>query len=67
MNIKDLLTTIFGVVLVIATAVSTYLESLCAECAIDILPLIIAVVVAIIAWFTGKNGDGTRKERITKH
>ena len=67
MNIKDLLTTIFGVVLVIAAAVNNYLESLCAEFSIEILPLIIAIVVAIIAWFTGKNGDGTKKERITKH
>ena len=66
-GLKDTLTTVFGIILVIAASVNTYLESLCAECTVDILPLIIAVVVAVISWFTGKNGDGTTKERITKH
>jgi len=65
-NIKDLLTTIFGIVLVIATAINTYLESLCAECSLEILPLIIAIVVAVIAWFTGRNGDGSKKQIPTK-
>ena len=60
-NIKDILTTIFGIVLVIATAVTTYMDSLCAECTVDIWQLIIAVVVAAIAYFTGKTGDGKTK------
>jgi len=66
-GLKDTLTTVFGVILVLAAAVSTYLDSLCAECVVEPLTLIIAVVVAIISWFTGKNGDGTTKVKITKH
>ena len=66
-GLKDTLTTVFGVLLVLAAAVNTYLESLCEVCVVEPLPLIIAVVVAIISWFTGKNGDGTTKVKITKH
>ena len=25
------------------------------------------IIVAVISWFTGRNGDGSKKERITKH
>ncbi len=60
-NIKDLLTTIFGIVLVIATAVSTYLDGICSTCTIDVWQLIIAIVVAVIAYFTGKTGNGKTK------
>ena len=66
-GLKDTLTTIVGIVLVIAVAINTYLESLCAECAVELLPLGIAIVVAIISIFTGKNGDGSTKKQITKH
>ena len=60
-NIKDTLTTILAIVLVVATAVDTYIGSLCAECVIEPLPLVIAVIVAVVAWFTGRNGDGSKK------
>ncbi len=60
-NIKDVLTTIFGIVLVIATAVTTYMDSLCLECTVDVWQLIIAIVVATIAYFTGKTGNGKTK------
>jgi len=60
-NIKDTLTTILAVILVIAAAVNTYIESLCTECVIEPLPLVIAIVVAIVAWYTGRNGDGSKK------
>ncbi len=66
-GLKDTLTTVFGIVLVLATAVNTYLESLCATCTVEFLPLVIAIVVAVISWFTGKNGDGTTKEKLTIH
>ena len=66
-GLKDTLTTIFGVVLVITVAVNAYLQSLCEVCTVEFLPLVIALVVALISWFTGKNGDGSTKERITKH
>ena len=65
-NIKDTLTTVLAVILVVAAAVNTYLESLCTECVIEPLPLVIAVVVAIVAWFTGRNGDGSGKSIPTK-
>lgn len=65
-NIKDTLTTVLAVILVVAAAVNTYLESLCAECVMEPLPLVIAVVVAIVAWFTGRNGDGSQKSVPTK-
>ena len=66
-GLKDTLTTVFGIVLVLATAVNTYLESLCATCTVEFLPLVIAIVVAAIAYFTGKNGNGSTKERLTIH
>ena len=65
-NIKDTLTTILAVILVIAAAVNTYIESLCTECVIEPLPLVIAIVVAIVAWYTGRNGDGSGKTVPTK-
>ncbi len=66
-GLKDTLTTIVGVVLVIAVSVETYLSALCETCTVEFLPLAIAVVVAIISIFTGKNGDGSTKLKITKH
>ena len=41
-GLKDTLTTIVGVVLVVAVAVETYLASLCATCTVEFLPLAIA-------------------------
>lgn len=59
-NIKDTLTTIFAVVSVIAGAVNAYLQSLGTN-GIDWFQLIAAVVVAVVAWFTGRNPDGSKK------
>jgi len=52
--VKNLLSNIIAVVLVVGATINTYLESLCAECEISWWTLIIAVVGAIIAYLTGK-------------
>ena len=66
-GLKDTLTTIVGIVLVVGAAVETYLVALCETCTVEFLPLAIVIVVAIISIFTGKNGDGSTKVKITKH
>lgn len=60
-NIKDILTTVAGIALIVATAIKTYLETLNGG-EINWFQLIVAVVVAIIGFFTGRNPDGSSKK-----
>lgn len=60
-NIKDLLTTIFAIIAVIAGAVNAYLQSL-GTGAIDYFQLALAIIVALVAYLTGKNANGTAKK-----
>lgn len=59
-NIKDTLTSIFAIVALVAGAVNAYLQSNTGN--IDWFQLAIAVVVAIVGYYTGKNSNGTVKE-----
>jgi len=65
-NLKDTLTTIFAYLVVIGTAVNAYLQSLPPDGTINWFQLVIGVVTAVIAYLTGKNGDGTKKKVPTK-
>jgi uncharacterized membrane protein YfcA len=58
-NIKDTLTTVLAVVLLVAGAVNTYLQSI--EGDIDWYQLLLAVVAAVVAYFTGKTANGKVK------
>ena len=59
-NIKDILTTIFAIVAIVAGAVNAYLQSV-GTGEIDWFQLGIAVVVALVAYLTGKNPNGSSK------
>ena len=60
-NLKDTLTTIAGLALLIFTAIQQYIASIPVDGSIDWFKLIAAVVVAVVAYFTGKNANGTKK------
>jgi hypothetical protein len=60
-NIKDLLTTIVGIGFLVFTAIQQYLATVVDGGSIDWMKLGLAVVVAIIGYFTGKNANGTLK------
>ena len=65
MDIKRILTDILAYVLGIGTAIAAVLETLPPD--VQWYVLIPLVIVGIVSWFTGRNGDGSKKERITKH
>lgn len=59
-NIKDTITSIASLIVVIAGAVNAFLQSQTGE-GINYPQLILAVVVAVIGYFTGKTPGGTTK------
>ena len=59
-NIKDLLTTIFAIVAIVAGAINGYLQSI-GTGEIDWFQFTMAIIVALVAWLTGKNANGTSK------
>lgn len=65
-NIKDWLTNIFAILLVIATAANAYFQSLPSDGSIDWFELIVGIIAALIAYFTGRNSDGSKKSVPTK-
>lgn len=58
-NFKDTFTTILAIILVVAGAINTYLQSITGD--IDWFQLLIAVVAALVAYFTGKTATGAKK------
>ena len=64
-NIKDLLTTIFAIIAVLGAAINAYLQTIPTGGTIDWFQLVMAAVVAIVAYFTGKTGDGKKKNSPT--
>jgi uncharacterized membrane protein len=63
-NIKDWLTTIAGIALVVFTAIQQYINSLAVDGTIDYFKLIAAIVVAVVAFFTGRNANGSSKKNV---
>jgi len=61
-NLKDKLTNILAVVLVVAGAINTYLQSL--EGDINWMQLIMIIAGAVVAYFTGKTADGKTKSPV---
>lgn len=59
-NLKDTLSTIFAILSVIAGAVNAYLQSV-GTGNIDYFQLAISIIVAVVAYFTGKNANGSSK------
>ena len=60
-NLKDILTTVVGIGFLVFTAVQQYLATLAPDGQINWFQLVVAVVVAIIGFFTGRNPDGSAK------
>lgn len=60
-NLKDTITTIFAVLMVIGGAVNAYLQANAGQ-AINWYQIVVAVAVAVVAYFTGKNPNGTTKQ-----
>ena len=60
-NVKSWLTDVLAVGILVFTAMQTYFSALCEGCAIDWFVLIIGVVTAVVSFFTGRNGDGSKK------
>jgi len=65
MDLKRIITDILAYVLAIGTAVAAAVEGLPDESQWFVVVGVAAF--AILSWFMGRNGDGTKKERITKH
>ena len=65
MDIKRIITDILAYVLAIGTAVAVAVEALPDNSQWFVVVGVAAF--AILSWFMGRNGDGTSKERITKH
>ena len=63
-NVKDILTTIIAIAVVVTQAISAYLQSTTGD--INWIQMVLAIGVALVAYFTGKNGDGTTKKTPTK-
>jgi len=59
-NIKDWLTTIFAVLMVVGGAVNAFFQANTGD-DINWYQLLVAVTVAVIGYFTGKKADGTTK------
>jgi len=60
-NLKDTITTIFAVLMAIAGAVNAFLQANTGTDKINWYQLLVAVVVAVVAYFTGKNPNGSTK------
>jgi uncharacterized membrane protein YfcA len=60
-NLKDTITTIFAILMVIAGAVNAFLQANTGNDTINWYQLVVAVVIAVVAYFTGKNPNGTTK------
>jgi hypothetical protein len=58
-TLKDILTNVVAIILVIGGAINAYLQSTVGD--IDYVQLAFAVLGAIIAYFTGKAGNGKAK------
>jgi len=58
-NLKDKLTTWVAIILVVVEAVNAYLQS--TADGINWYQLVMAVIVAVIAYLTGKKPNGTAK------
>jgi len=58
-DLKNTLTDILAVILVIAGSVNAYLQSL--EGDINWMQLVMVVVGAVVAYFTGKTAEGKKK------
>jgi hypothetical protein len=58
-NLKDKLTNIVALVIVIGAAIKTFLDASTGQ-DINWLQLVFAVAVAVIGWLTGKNSDGKK-------
>jgi len=61
-NLKDTLTSILAFVLVVGDAAYQFLVSIPAGDPFNWWQFVIVVVTAVIAYFTGKNGDGSKKK-----
>ena len=59
-TLKDILTNILSLLMGVIAAIQIYLGTL-GEQNINWVTLIVTVVGAIVAWFTGKGGDGKAK------
>lgn len=59
-NLKDTLTNIAAVLVVVGAAVKTFLDASTGQ-DINWLQLVFAVAVAVIGWLTGKTADGKKK------
>ncbi len=64
MDIKRIITDILAYVLGLGTVIAGVLETLPPD--VQWYVLIPLVIVAVVSWFTGRNGDGSKKEVITK-
>ena len=58
-TLKDIITNIVALILVIGGAINAYLQSTTGE--INWFQLVFAVLGAIVAYFTGKAGNGKAK------
>lgn len=58
---KNLLSNIVAIILVVGTAINAYLESLCADCEISVWTMVIGIVGAVIAYLTGKSQNLKKK------
>jgi hypothetical protein len=59
-TLKDILTNILSLVMGVIAAVQIYLGTL-GDQQINWITFIVTIVGAIVAWFTGKGGDGKAK------
>jgi len=60
-NIKSWLTDIVAVLATVFAAVQAYLGTI-GEGSIDWFQFVIVIVTAVIAFFTGRNGNGSKKK-----
>jgi uncharacterized membrane protein len=60
LNLKDNITTILAVLMIIGGTVNAYIQANAGQ-EINWYQLVVAVVVSVVAYFTGKNPDGTTK------
>ena len=58
-TLKDIITNVVAIILVIGGAVNAYLQSITGE--INWFQLVFAVFGAVVAYFTGKAGNGKAK------